>query len=684
MRLIPERLLERAAARWRSGRFADAREGLRRRAGALLAVDLEPPDEPAGLYHNYFCPDHAVELRFDPSTPRAHACPVDGRVWSGSPFDEAWRFGANHLLAHGTLQAALLWRLAGDEPAADRAAAVLIGYARRYPGYPLGTHSSRGGGRGRATYQSLDESNIVVPLARAYDLLRERLPAADRELIEGDLLRPAACHIRAQRFHEVHNIECWHHAALAAVGMAVGDGALVDEAIDGAFGFRRLLRDGLADGLWWECSSSYHFYAAHALTTLAAAVAAARPECARAEELRGMYAAPLAISMPDGRLPATNDCWFFSSLRGDVCHGVPPARALYEVAAGWFGDPSFHAVLVENYRSQPRDSMEALLYGPEEIQVAADEADGCHGVTGAGSVCLPAIGLTVLRERSAPGSSEPAVALLKHGPSGGGHGHPDKLALSLYAAGEPVSPDLGSPGYGVPLHRSWYRQSFSHNTVILDRRSQPPARGEMLRFECPPDGPDQVLARVRFGDPDGAGDEDDDVYTGTALSRTVASAGRYFLDLFRVRSRAAQTVQWLFRMRGALAWLRGTAGAGLAVDLPHVSVRESGIAPGAAAALWRTAGGWVALHLPDEAGGSVAVGDAPFNPASERTDLLVRTRRGRTADFLTVIEVGRPGEEPGQVEWEPHTGTVVIRRDGAEQRWQPPDADGAGWRALDG
>jgi hypothetical protein len=676
VRLIPDAVLERAAARWRAGRFADARDGLRRRAGALLTVDLEPPDEPAGLYHNYFCPDHAVELRFDPREPHAHACPVDGRVWSGSPFDEAWRFGAGNLLAHGALQAALLWRLDGDARAADRAAAVLTGYARRYSAYPLGTHGSRGGGRGRATFQSLDEANIIVPLARAYDLLRERLAPGDRELIEGGLLRPAADHIRGQRFGEVHNIECWHQAALAAVGMAVGDDALVDEAIDGAFGFRRLLRDGLADGLWWECSSSYHFYAAHALTTLAAVVAAARPECAQAEELRRMYAAPLAIRMPDGRLPATNDCWFFSSLLGDLCHGVPPACALYEVAAGWFGDPAFHRVLEENYRRAPRDSMEALLYGPDQAQ-AADAAKGDHGAgVGTASVSLPEIGLTVLRD----GAPEPSAALLKHGPSGGGHGHPDKLALSLYAAGEPVSPDLGSPGYGVPLHRSWYRQSFSHNTVILDRRSQPPARGELIRFERSPPGPDQVLARVRFGVGDGADGGEDAVYTGTALSRAVASSGRYFLDLFAVRAPAEHTVQWLFRVRGALAWLRGIGAGGLAVDLPHVGVRESGVAPGAAAALWHTAAGWVALHLPNEAGGSVAVGDAPFNPASERTDLLVRTRQARAADFVTVIEVGRAGEEPSRVELEPDAATLIIRRGGAKRRWRLPDADGVGWK----
>ncbi len=108
-------------------------------------------------------------------------------------------------------------------------------------------------------------------------------------------------------------------------------------------------------------------------------------------------------------------------------------------------------------------------------------------------------------------------------------------------------------------------------------------------------------------------------------------------------------------------------------------VRESGAAAGAAAALWRTAAGWVALHFPHEAGGSVAVGDAPFNPASKRTDLLVRTRWARTVDLIAVIEIGRTGEEPSRVEWEPHAATLVIRRAGAARRWQP-DADGAAWR----
>ena len=61
------------------------------------------------------------------------------------------------------------------------------------------------------------------------------------------------------------------------------------------------------------------------------------------------------------RLPATNDCWFFSSLLGDVCHGVPQAASFYEVACSWYGDPAFAWILSQNYRSAPRVSVAALL-----------------------------------------------------------------------------------------------------------------------------------------------------------------------------------------------------------------------------------------------------------------------------------------------------------------------------------
>ena len=182
-------------------------------------------------------------------------------------------------------------------------------------------------------------------------------------------------------------------------------------------------------------------------------------------QIKEMFRAPVALAYPDLSLPATNDCWFFSSLKDDVCHGVPPASGFYEVAYAWYEDLIFAWVLNLNYKARPRETFEALLYGRElpDTRVRI-RPGGTHFDTS---------GFAILRSADPPGRQ--SSLLLKYGPSGGGHGHPDKLAISFYLSGHPVSPDLGTPGYGIDLHRSWYRQSVSHNTVVVDGCSQPPA-----------------------------------------------------------------------------------------------------------------------------------------------------------------------------------------------------------------
>ena len=95
MTLFGRPQLERAQARLRTPAFAACYQRLRAATEAFLAVELEPPAAPAGYYHDYFCPEHAVELQFDPRRPHRHRCPVDGRLLTGGRYDAAWRFGAN-------------------------------------------------------------------------------------------------------------------------------------------------------------------------------------------------------------------------------------------------------------------------------------------------------------------------------------------------------------------------------------------------------------------------------------------------------------------------------------------------------------------------------------------------------------------------------------------------------------
>ena len=49
--------------------------------------------------------------------------------------------------------------------------------------------------------------------------------------------------------------------------------------------------------------------------------------------------------------------------------------------------------------------------------------------------------------------------------------HPDQLAIQLSGAGARLVPDLGTPGYGIALNDTWYRQTASHSTVLIDGRS---------------------------------------------------------------------------------------------------------------------------------------------------------------------------------------------------------------------
>ena len=660
MKLFSPRELERARERIRTPEFLPSWQRLQADTEEFLALELEPPAAAAGYYHDYFCPRHAVELRFDPRRPREHRCPVDGGLLEGDRYDAAWRFCANLLLSRMALLLGLRWRLDGDPRCRQRGAEILTGYARHYPRHAPGAyHTDFGAGRGRAAFQSLDEANLIVRLARSYDLLAEGMDAGSRRLVQDDLLAPAVAHLDEQRFRRLHNIECWHIAALLAAATLTGNAAIEEEVLHGEFGFQHQLDAGVRDdGLWWEGSSSYHYYTVAALLTTAALRYARDPGWNAPERLRAMLAAPLTLVLPDGRLPATNDCWASSSLFGEVCHGVPPAAALYEMAAGWWPRAAFAGLLAAAYRRTPRDSVEALLHGPDRVSASG-------GLERPRSGLLPASGYAVLRS-DAP-LAEQSLLLLKYGPHGGSHGHPDKLAILLYAGGAPAALDLGSQGYGIDLHRGWYRQSASHNTVLIAGRPQPPAAGELRHFGPPPEaaGAAADATAVTIADATVAwSGSEAGAYAGVTMRRVVAWRAPYFVDCCEVRCPEPSRIDWLLYVHGELLALpqaeRSAAGR---PELPHgpgwehVEARWTGAAPAATAVRWSLAAGGLELLLPDEAGTALTVGEAPSNPASERMQALIRTRTARCARFVALL-CPTPAE----------AGVTAVRRLGADHR----------------
>ena len=80
-----------------------------------------------------------------------------------------------------------------------------------------------------------------------------------------------------------------------------------------------------------------------------------------------------------------------------------------------------------------------------------------------GSALLESQGLAMLRERD-------RYASLECGP-GGGHGHPDRLHLTLHADGVTGSP-IPEPARR-PRDLFWYRSTLAHNAPRLDGLDQP-------------------------------------------------------------------------------------------------------------------------------------------------------------------------------------------------------------------
>ena len=124
-----------------------------------------------------------------------------------------------------------------------------------------------------------------------------------------------------------------------------------------------------------------------------------------------------------------------------------------------------------------------------------------------GNTLLESQGLAILRRGD-------RYASLECGAYGGGHGHPDRLHLTLHANGRHWLPDPGTGSY-VARDLFWYRSTLAHNAPRLDGASQPPRDAECAAFG---ESGDWAWARGRCGE----------------FTRTVVAGPRYLLDVLEL------------------------------------------------------------------------------------------------------------------------------------------------------
>jgi hypothetical protein len=449
---------------------------------------LEIPAEGGQWWHHYVCPTQGVRLEFRP--PSTHRCPVDGRTYTGWPYDQVILSDRHNDLAAAARDLGLAWQLTSQPAHAEKAAWILTQYAARYKSYPLhDTANKITRPAARAYAQTLDEAIWLIDIAWAYDLIRDSLTPDQRTAIEDNLLRPSAATIRAYDAG-ASNWQSWHNAALAAAGFTLNDSNLWSPALES---FRAQMRTSvLDDGFWYEGAWSYHFYALDALTRTAEMATRNGIDLWREEpNLTALFKTPSRLIFADGSLPMFNDTGAQNLFSQD---------ALYEYAYNRTQDQALMTVL--GRRSRGRNG---LLFGAAQLPPNERAPLESH--------LFEQAGYAVLR---AP-SNDHAV-IMKFGPHGGGHGHYDKLGLVSYALGGPLAIDPGTQSYTAPTHATWDQTTIAHNTLSVDESQQRAATGQLLWFQQG-DGFTAVSATAG------------PAYPQATLKRTLLTTNEYTLDI---------------------------------------------------------------------------------------------------------------------------------------------------------
>ena len=624
--VTPDELEARAALVRESADLTALLGGMQRRAARTIREMPAVPQVKALLSQDGgVCPEDGAALVFDPWSPVAHRCSRCGRTRSGARHDRHWARFQHLWLAEQAAELATLGIMGDDDAATARASEILGSYSH-YAALP---NLDNVLGPSHLFFSTYLESIWVTNYLAAAVLLRDTGQLTQDTMDVVSAVADEAAAVIGEFNEGFSNRQTWHNAALAAIGVWFEDEELAQRAVESETGLLAHLAHGFApDGTWHE-GENYHLFALQgALTAMRWARSAGvdplgDPELA--DRLAAALRAPIRTALPDLTFPARKDSRYGVSLTqpmyielwerglgvaGAARGGLPDVagwiRSLYDAPAppaqefdSWLFEAGIPA---PGRRSRAALSWNALL----EMPPALPEAGERH----AASTLLPSQGLAVLRHGD-------RYVSLECGEWTGGHGHPDRLHLSLHAGGVHWLPDFGTGSY-VSRDLFWYRSTLAHNAPLLDGVSQPGGDATCTAFQA---GDDWSWMRGTWG----------------PVTRTVVAGPEYVLDVVELNAAAERLLELPWHLDGATvlspgAWEPDSVGSG------HVTDVERFVPASADAIAVRAehASGTLTVHF--DQGASLLRGQCPPAPTGRaRRTFLMQRLRGSGAQLVAVL-----------------------------------------------
>jgi hypothetical protein len=580
------------------------------------------------------CPEHGTALGFDPWSPREHRCADCDRAYRGARHDRAWARWQHLWLAERAAELATVAALGGRDDAAAAAARILSAYAGRYADYPNVDNVL---GPSRLFFSTYLESIWLTGYLAAAMLLREsgRLDSVLADAVSG--VADEAANLIGEFDEGFSNRQSWHNAALAAVAVWFEDEELATRVVEGPSGIiAHLVRGFGDDGMWYE-GENYHLFALRgellAMSWAREAGVDFTADPRLGGRLAGALRAPALSALPDRTFPARKDSRYGVSL------AQPMYLELWEIGLARLGEgaadllpwldalyqaPAPPAERFDSYLhevghpepSAPRTRADLSWWALLEM---APERPSSGAAWAPGNTLLAQQGLAILRHGD-------RYASIECGAYGGGHGHPDRLHLTLHAGGHHWLPDPGTGSYVSP-DLFWYRSTLAHNAPRLDGRSQRPADAECVAFD---QSGEWAWTRGSVGE----------------LSRTLVAGPRYLVDVVELAAPDEHRIELPWHPLGQVEVLGDGRWVPDILESDFVRAAERFEPAAAGPVLVRATaadGGTLRLWL-DVAGELLrAVGPGLPGSGADATFLVARAA-GRAARVTSVLEVVRSGE----------------------------------------
>jgi len=393
--------------------------------------------------------------------------------------------------ARNVANCAIAWKLSGDETLAAKVIKFLRDFTEPKTGYPSKLRSNSG--------THVHQGMFFVQVARAYDLLYDRLTPQDHERME-QTMRLYSHWVNPDILTgdgNNHQVSIVGGALLNSLAMQ--DFAEVQRYLYGAGGYLDLMGTGiLDDGNYFEGTANYNVLVANVGNSIAIAFEpwgmdvknwkippkygkyvmvsdwAMRghflgmsferqgPANRNYRQLKDLWDTVLLMSDYRGVVFPTGD-----SVAIDLTGGHDDSG--FELAYYLWRDPAYVPVI-------RKIKKRSLLYGVPELPEVADSL-------GQDSYYSDSVGFVVLRSK-AQEPRQRIQAVQRYGTHGGYHGHFDRTSLaSLSRFGRShYGTEASWYGYGSFMFKMWVQTSDSHNMVVVDHRMQQPNDNKRLLF----------------------------------------------------------------------------------------------------------------------------------------------------------------------------------------------------------